>query len=434
MKSNNVFCAIWFLYIIISLSTFSCISMPPTIAKDSLTGVWFSDGKYYKNYLIVNFKNENQGVFYILSDQVSFKMAEVSNKTLSMNQFSYELDGNTIVINFTNKGKFTNKFSLKSSNNILYFKNLTFLSGDSLDNQSGFTFKKLQADDQNSFLKIESEKSLNNSMGKNITESLRNYSNLKDAISGFLQESKKYFNKDYMKTFLGYSVDYSDKNVTIYIKQPNPYEDNQNNNDNTAKDLNQLSFRRSPDIKLFFEINNDLGDHYFKFPNQIFGTIESTKGFLDGFIDYLKTIKPSQEEINKINNNSVRILKEQNKEKYIRLYDVLDDEVPGNDFKEWVLNTRDIFVNEFNNYNQRDAIIMNYYNHSFTNNGQVISRELLYKMTISSLGNEKYSRLINTVSKNLQNEGYYDSNTINTEAQTIGILIFKKLCKLQLEE
>ena len=421
---------LFFIYIIISLSTISCISMPSTFTKDSLTGVWFSDGEYYKNYLIFNFKNESQGVFYILSDQVSFKMSEVKNKTLSINQFSYKLDGNTILINFTEKGEFTNKFSLKSSNTILYFKSLSFLSRNSLDNQTGFNFKKLQADEQSSFLKIEEEKNKNN-IERNNTESLKSYSNIKDAIDGFLQESKIYFNNDYMKTFLGYSVDYSDENVVVYIKQPNPYEDN---NDNTATDLNQLSFRRSPDIQMFFKINNDLGDNFYKFPNQIFGTIEITKVFLDGFIDYLKNIHPSQEEINNINSNAVQHLKDQNKLKYIRLYDILEDEVPGNDFKGWVLNTRDIFVNEFNNYNQRDAVIMNYYNHLFTNNGQVIARELIYKMTISSLGSEKYSRLINIVNKNLQNEGYYDSNTINTEAQTIGILIFKKLCKLQLEE
>jgi hypothetical protein len=146
-----------FIYLLLGLFMASCQSIGKPLSENDLVGIWWSETTYYKNYVIINFKDNGTGILYMLDNRVTFRNATEKNETIARTKFQYIVSGNNIHFELENKRAFTNKCKLTSAGTILYFD--TFLGNtEGLDYRKGFTFKKLMPNEEQSFLQIELEK------------------------------------------------------------------------------------------------------------------------------------------------------------------------------------------------------------------------------------------------------------------------------------
>jgi tetratricopeptide (TPR) repeat protein len=263
-----------------------------------------------------------------------------------------------------------------------------------------------------------------------MNSALRRFKDVNEAITAFISEYP-----DLWKNYIGYHVDNGRNGETvIYIEQPNVNEEIEAPQDtNQVRPLRELSLSLSlsPDVPQVFQINETLENCYFKF-SDIGDAIEITREFYDAYLQYLGDKRPTSAQIQTIKARARQQEQERNRPKYTRIFEVLESAVPGQNYKTWIINTRDLMVSEILKSNLADNIINNYYSHTFTGDGRVLSRDLLYKMTISSLGGDRYNRIINTAVQYLSMDGYYDTDSYQAAAQMIGILIIKELCRVKL--
>jgi len=286
------------------------------------------------------------------------------------------------------------------------------------------------------------EKSLNLNPNNNSAKSflqtmnLKRFNNVNDAINNFVKEYPKQSSagESLWINYIGYNIKEGNNNaVIVYIEKPNPREQvNNSQNNNTIRPLSEASFV-SPHIPIPLRINENLNGLYYKLPERKDDAVEINKEFYNAFIQYLKDKVPTSAQINDIKNRASQQemgrIQAENARMYTRIFEVLEREVPGQNFMEWVINTRDQFVNEINRNNQGDNVINTYYRNVFTSDGRLISRDLIAKITASALGSDRYGRIINISTQYLSRDGYYDINSYTATAQIIGILIIKELCR-----
>jgi tetratricopeptide (TPR) repeat protein len=295
---------------------------------------------------------------------------------------------------------------------------------------------------RNYFLALQDcEKSINLNPNNNSAKSffqnmnLKRFNNVNDAINYFVKEYPKQSSagESLWVNYIGYHIVEGNNNrVIIYIEKPNPRDEVNNSQNNTVRPLRELSFI-PPHISIPLIINENLNGIYFKFPDRKGDAVEINKEFYNAFIKYLKEKVPTSAQKDDIKNRASQQemgrIQDENARMYKRIFEVLEREVPGQNFMEWVINTRDQFVNEINRNNQSDNVINTYYHNVFTSDGRLISRDLLTKITASALGSDRYGRIINISTQYLSRDGYYDINTYTATAQIIGILIIKELCR-----
>jgi tetratricopeptide (TPR) repeat protein len=289
-----------------------------------------------------------------------------------------------------------------------------------------------------------------NTSAKNFfqTMNLRRFNSVNAAVNAFVKEfpsqSSRGGSNNLWENFMGYNVNDDGKgHIVVYIEQPDVEEEVEKPQDSNRvrhqfPSLSEVRIRLSPDIPQIFEINESLADCYFKFSDN--SGIEITKTFYEAYLEYLNSIIPSSSRKQVITERAKlqekeRIQEENNRNrpKYTRIFEVLESDVPSQNYKTWIINTRNQMVNEILRSNSTDSVIDSYYRYAFTGDGRVLSRDLLYQMTISALGGDRYNRIINTAVQYLSMDGYYDTNSYQVAAQMIGILIIKELCKIKLD-
>jgi hypothetical protein len=121
--------------------------------QNGIKGVWVLDGSYHGNKIILIFRDDKNGVLYMMDNRVSFQNASVKNKTLVMDNFQYTFAEDKVQFLFSDVRRYNNDCTLNKNGKSLVFDdflNTLF---------ANFKFNKLNSKNEQTYLQIDKEKS-----------------------------------------------------------------------------------------------------------------------------------------------------------------------------------------------------------------------------------------------------------------------------------
>jgi hypothetical protein len=141
------------IFIMFCLIILNCTTTGNT-EQNGIEGVWVLDGSYRGNKIILIFRDDKNGIMYMMDNRVSFQNASVRNETLAMDTFQYNIiTGSKIQFIFSDGKRYENTCYTGKNRKSLIFK-------DFLNNLfANFTFNKLKPKDEAIYLQIDKEKS-----------------------------------------------------------------------------------------------------------------------------------------------------------------------------------------------------------------------------------------------------------------------------------
>jgi len=131
----------------------SCATTDNNTTQNGIEGVWVYERSYHGNKIILIFRDDKNGVMYMLDDRVSFQDANVRNETLAIANYQYAFMGNKLQLLFSDGKRYNNDCNLNKNGKSLVFDGF-------LNNLfEEFKFNKLNSKNEAIYLQIDKEKS-----------------------------------------------------------------------------------------------------------------------------------------------------------------------------------------------------------------------------------------------------------------------------------
>ena len=140
------------IFVLLCLIILNCATTSNT-TQNEIKGVWVLDGSYQGNKIILIFKDDKNGVLYMMDNRVLFQNASVRNQTLAMDNFQYTFTEGKLQFLFSDGKRYNNDCTLNKDGKSLAFDN--FLN----TLFANFKFNKLNSKNEQTYLQIDKEKS-----------------------------------------------------------------------------------------------------------------------------------------------------------------------------------------------------------------------------------------------------------------------------------